>query len=66
MIKNQKRRNNMEQNEKILKELEAIKKLLILQLYHQGMSSEIIAKTLGTSKATLYTFLPKSQKKPTK
>lgn len=56
----------MEQNEKILKELEAIKKLLVLQLYHQGMSSEIIAKTSGMSKATLYTFLPKSQKKPTK
>jgi len=53
----------MEQNEKILKELEAIKKLLILQLYHQGVSSETIAKTLGMSKATLYTFLPKNQKK---
>ena len=56
----------MEQNEKILKELEIIKKLLILQLYHQGMSSETISKTVGMSKKTLYEFLPKTQKKSNK
>lgn len=52
----------MEQNNKILNELDAIKKLLILQLYHSGMSSDTIAKTIGMSKKTLYTFLPKTQK----
>jgi len=53
----------MEQNDKILNELDAIKKLLILQLYLSGISSDIIAKTIGMSTKTLYTFLPKSQKK---
>ncbi len=56
----------MAQNDKILKELDAIKKILILQLYHQGMSSETISKTIGMSKKTLYEFLPKTQKKATK
>ncbi|QMU53836.1 MAG: hypothetical protein GKS07_02270 [Nitrosopumilus sp.] len=53
----------MEKKGDMLKELEAIKKLLILQLNHDGVSSDVIAKTLGMSKATLYTFLPKTQKK---
>lgn len=56
----------MEKKDEIIKELEAIKKLLILQLYHDGVSSEVIAKTIGMSKKTLYTFLPKTQKKSTK
>lgn len=56
----------MEKDNEIIKELESIKKLLILQLYHQGVSSETIAKTLNMSKATLYTFLPKIQKKSPK
>jgi len=56
----------MEQNEKIIKELEIIKKLLILQLYDQGISSDTIAKASGMSTKTLYKFLPKTQKKASK
>jgi len=56
----------MEKKDEFLKELEAIKKLLILQLYHQGVSPETIARTSGMSTATLYKFLPKSQKKSSK
>lgn len=58
--------NQMENNDKILKELEAIKKLLILQLYHQGVSSDNIAKASGMSTKTIYKFLPKNQKKLSK
>jgi len=56
----------MEKKDDVLKELESVKKLLILQLNHDGVSSDVIAKTLGMSKSTLYTFLPKTQKKSTK
>ena len=56
----------MEEKDNIIKELDAIKKLLILQLYSDGVSSEVISKTIGMSKATLYKFLPKSQKKSSK
>ena len=56
----------MEKKDETLKELEAIKKLLILQLNHDGVSSDVIAKTLGMSKKTLYTFLPKTKKKLSK
>ena len=53
----------MEKENEIIKELEAIKKLLILQLYHQGVSSDNIAKASGMSTKTIYKFLPKNQKK---
>ena len=56
----------MVEKEKIEKELEAIKKLLILQLYHQGVSSDNIAKASGMSTKTIYKFLPKTQKKSSK
>ena len=56
----------MEKKDDILKELEAIKKLLILQLYHQGASPEHIAKASGMSTKTIYKFLPKTQKKSSK
>ena len=56
----------MENNNDILKELVAIKKLLVLQLYHQGISPEAIAKTSGMSTKTMYKFLPKNQKKSSK
>ena len=53
----------MEKDEQIIKELESIKKLLILQLYHEGVSSDNIAKACGMSTKTIYKFLPKNQKK---
>lgn len=56
----------MEKKDDVLKELEAIKKLLILQLYHQGVSSDYIAKASGMSTKTIYKFLPKTQKKLSK
>jgi len=56
----------MEKKDEITKELEAIKKLLVLQLYNQGVALEAIAKASGMSTATLYKFLPKSQKKSSK
>ncbi len=56
----------MEKNNEIIKELESIKKLLILQLYHQGVSSDFIAKASGMSTKTIYKFLPKTQKKSNK
>jgi len=56
----------MEKKDEITKELEAIKKLLVLQLYSQGIPLDAIAKTSGMSTATLYKFLPKTQKKPKK
>ena len=53
----------MEKKDEIVKELESIKKLLILQLYHQGASPDYIAKASGMSTKTIYKFLPKTQKK---
>jgi len=56
----------LENNDKIIKELEAIKKLLVLQLYHQEVPPENIAKASGMSTGTIYKFLPKTQKKSSK
>lgn len=56
----------MEKKDDILKELEVIKKLLILQLNHDGVSAENIAKASGMSTKTIYKFIPKSQKKSSK
>lgn len=44
----------------IKSELEAIKKLLILQLIHNGISHADVAKTAGMSTKTLYKFIPKN------
>lgn len=42
------------------KELETIKKLLIVQLVHEGISIRDIVKVTGMGSATLYKFLPKN------
>jgi len=41
-------------------ELEAIKKLLILQLIKEGVPVADVAKTAGMSTKTLYKFIPKN------
>ena len=56
----------MEKKDEIVKELDAIKKLLVLQLYHQGVSPENIAKASGISTKTIYKFVPKLKKKSSK
>jgi len=56
----------LEKKDEILKELEAIKKLLVLQLHQQGVSAESIAKASGMSTKTIYKFVPKTQKKVSK
>ena len=53
----------MDQNNEIKNNLEAIKKLLILQLFHADVPVDFIAKTAGMSTKTLYKFLPKKTKK---
>lgn len=47
-------------NDQLLKELETIKKLLILQLIKEGVSHADVAKVAGMSTKTLYKFLPKN------
>lgn len=47
-------------SEKIIIELESIKKLLILNLISQGIPHAVIAKTTGMSTKTLYKFIPKN------
>lgn len=51
----------MDQNEvsKILGELEALKKLQILQLLDKGFSQSQIALTLGVGQATISRMFPK-------
>ena len=56
--RNMKRQDN-EKNE-LKSELEAIKKLLILQLVHSGISHGTVAKAAGMSTKTLYKFIPKN------
>ncbi len=51
-------------SEKIIAELESIKKLLILNLISQGMSHAVVAKASGMSTKTLYKFIPKDIQKP--
>lgn len=47
------------EQEKILAELEAIKKLHILELLTKGFSQSQIALTLGTSQASISRMFPK-------
>lgn len=47
------------EQEKILAELEAIKKLQILELLTKGFSQSQIALTLGTSQASISRMFPK-------
>lgn len=50
-------------SEEITKELQDIKKLLIVQLILGGVSIRDIVKITGMSTATLYKFLPKDLEK---
>ena len=50
-------------DEKIAKELEEIKKLLIVQLILAGVSIRDIVKITGISTSTLYKFIPKNLQK---
>ena len=56
----------MKSNDDIHSELESIKKLLILQLVHNGISPHDIAKAVGMSTKTIYKFIPKKSTKNTK
>jgi len=47
-------------NDLILKELESIKRLLILQLINEGIPHADVARAAGMSTKTLYKFLPKN------
>lgn len=50
-------------NDDIIKELQDVKKLLIIQLILDGVSIRDIVKITGMSTATLYKFLPKDLEK---
>lgn len=47
-------------NDQMLKELEIIKRLLILQLIKEGVPHADVVKTAGMSTKTLYKFIPKN------
>lgn len=53
-------------SEEIKKELESIKKLLILQLIHDGIPHADVAKAASMSTKTLYKFVPKIKQKEVK
>jgi len=53
-------------SEKIIAELESIKKLLILNLISQGIPHAVVAKVVGMSTKTLYKFVPKELQKSKK
>lgn len=50
-------------NEKELKELEAIKKLLTLSLYYNGVPPLDIAKAAGMSPNELYKYITRTKKR---
>lgn len=49
-----------------VKELESIKKLLVLHLYQIGTPIESIRKAVSMNKTEIYKFLPKTRKKTKK
>lgn len=51
-------KNSKNSNEKMLKELEAIKKLLVLQLLNSGVQANTIAKLLKMQKSNFSTMFP--------
>jgi len=53
-----KRKNIKNSNTKEIKELEAIKKLLVLQLLNSGVKANAIAKLLGMQKSNFSTMFP--------
>ena len=54
---------NSDQADKILKELEDLKKLRILELLDKGYSQAQLAKVLGTSQPTISRMFPKGVEK---
>ena len=52
-----------EQAEQILKELEMLRKLKILELFDKGYSQGQLAKVLGVSQSTISRMLPKAAMK---
>lgn len=54
---------NTDQADKILKELEALKKLRILELIDKGYSQAHLAQVLGVSQPTISRMLPKGIEK---
>lgn len=54
--------DDMEKNEisQLISEMEAIKKLLVLQLLNSGTRQKLIASMLGISEATMSRMIPKS------
>ncbi len=50
----------MTESKDFQKDLEIIKKILIVQLVQSGISIRDIANITGMSSKTLYTFLPKN------
>lgn len=53
-----KSKNIKNSNEKEIKELETIKKLLVLQLLNSGVKTNTIAKMLGMQKSHFSTMFP--------
>ena len=56
-------KENSQEIIKLQKELEAIKKLIILQMMNSGISVNHIAKAAGISTKTIYQFIPKNTQK---
>ena len=55
--------NSKESNQELVtlqKEMESVKKLLILQLISSGISVNHVAKAAGISTKTIYQFIPKN------
>ncbi len=53
-----------EQAEQILKELEMLRKLKLLELSDKGYSQAQLARALGVSQPTISRMLPKKQSRP--
>lgn len=52
-----------EQAEQIIKELEMLRKLRLLELFDKGYSQAQLAQVLGVSQPTISRMFPKSSKK---
>jgi predicted transcriptional regulator len=54
---------NKEQADKILKELEMLRKLRILEMFDKGYSQAQLAQVLGVSQPTISRMMPNVSKK---
>lgn len=54
---------NSDQAEQIIKELEMLRKLKLLELFEKGFSQTQLAEILGVSQPTISRMFPKTSKK---